>query len=275
MERALSTMSNSRLKRPVRADEGSVFVYADYLANRQNQTKDRRRGEITRDKLKLSAVRILDKVSYRDIRVSDICKGAGVSPAAFYLYFKNRTDLTVHVLTEFLDALYAFEASSSGQANTTFDSIYYSNLIWLRACRANAGLVRCLLQLSDETQEFATIFQKFGHEYYQRIAKRTVERSHGAVSDATALLIAYTLGGMIDDLVRRLFIGKGKELQTLVSEVTPSEEAFAEFLTVLWYRALYCRDPAKLNHEASRGVCLMAKVDPDASSAVESTKGFV
>jgi len=48
-----------------------------------------RRGRATREKLLSCTADILEKTSYRDLKVIDIARSAGTSPATFYLYFND------------------------------------------------------------------------------------------------------------------------------------------------------------------------------------------
>src|SRR5438874_8540188 len=48
-----------------------------------------RRGRATREKLLSCTADILEKTSYRDLKVIDIARCAGTSPATFYQYFND------------------------------------------------------------------------------------------------------------------------------------------------------------------------------------------
>jgi len=48
-----------------------------------------RRGRATREKLLSCTAEILEKTSYRDLKVIDIARCAGTSPATFYQYFND------------------------------------------------------------------------------------------------------------------------------------------------------------------------------------------
>ncbi len=48
-----------------------------------------RRGQATRGRLLESTAALLSKTSWRDVRVIDIAREAGTSPATFYQYFEN------------------------------------------------------------------------------------------------------------------------------------------------------------------------------------------
>ncbi len=217
--------------------------YNELQARQQRAAKGRRRGERTRDKLKLSAIDVLDHMGYHDMRVADICKPAGVSPATFYLYFENKTDITIHVLSEFLEEVFVLPRVDVKPA-TPFQLILQANLRWIKAIRANAGLMRCLLQVGDEVPEFARLNQRNNYEWYRHIALGIIRRfPQKAVDEAVALLAVYSLGAMMDEISRALVVYQDPHLLALVGEQAPTTEELAEFLSLLWYRALYAANP--------------------------------
>lgn len=75
-----------------------ALPFAEILRRRHKQAGARRKGERTRDRLKVATVQVLEERGYLRLRVTDICKRARVSPAAFYPYFKQREQITVEVL---------------------------------------------------------------------------------------------------------------------------------------------------------------------------------
>lgn len=217
--------------------------YADHLQHEILHAPKATKGARTKDQLKLAAIRVLDDVGYHAMRVSDICDAAEVGGATFYLYFKNKTAITLEVLTEFADYTNSL-MSSSYAATSAFESIRDGNVRWLRMIRANAGLMRCTLQLGDEEPSFSALVNEMNRRWYQRIAASVVRHfPEGGVPEDAALLAAYALGSMMDELIRKLLVYPDPSLVTLVERFTPSDEALADFLSVLWHQALYARAP--------------------------------
>src|SRR5262245_16670734 len=58
-----------------------------------------RRGQATRRRLLESTSAILEQSSYRDVKVSDIARGASMSPSTFYQYFAD-VESAILVLAE-------------------------------------------------------------------------------------------------------------------------------------------------------------------------------
>lgn len=246
------------------AEAPAASRFGDILRTQQQEEGAKRKGERTRDRLKLAAVEVLGEVGYRRLRVSDICERAEISPAAFYLYFKNKKEITVEVLTEFLDALSKSARTPEGQTLSIYEAIYHTNMSWITAVRANAGLMRCLLQLSDETPEFKRLNERSGHEWFAHVTRGLLRRLPEAQIDENAVLLAvYALGGMMDEISRRLLVARDPQLKTLVSEAAPTDAAFAEFLSILWYRALFCAEPPEAKSSVGSKLLRTGKVRLD------------
>jgi AcrR family transcriptional regulator len=222
---------------------GRFLRYADYLEHQIANAPKRTKGARTKDALKLGAIKVLDDVGYHAMRVSDICDAAGVALATFYLYFENKSDITLQVLSEYLSQGVDLLTAREG-ARTPFDAIRAANLRWLRVTRANAGLARCIMQLGDEEPGFRELVHRTNRDWYERIAASLSRRfPDNLVAKEAALLAAYSLGAMMDEMARKMIVYPDPALLALTGEVAPSDEAVADFFTVLWHRALYGSQP--------------------------------
>ncbi len=223
--------------------------------------------------MKLAAVEVLGQRGYHDLRVSDIYDRAGASHAAFYLYFKDKNDITRHILTEFLDDVFV-QARSGHLGDTAFEAFYQTNLAWIQATRANAGLVRCILQLSDETPVFKKLNELNGYEWFVHVAKTIAKRFLPAKVDEQVLLLEiYALGSMMDDLIRRLLVARDPRLQKLVDHVTPTDESLAEFLTMLWYWVLFGADAVSASSSAGRELVRIAGANAGPPNGTSDDRG--
>ena len=217
--------------------------FRDWVVARQRQAGEQRKGERTRARIRLATVDLLNDLGYRNLKVSDVCRRARITPPVLYLYFDSKESLVEDVLREFLEQFVS--RAESEHAATPYQAMYAANLRWLRSARANAGLLRCLLQFSDETPAFARLFARSSHQWYLRIAQSIVRRFPQAAPEERQLqLIVHALGGMMDDLSRRLYTEQDPDLAMLVAAETPTDESLATLLSALWYRALYGADPA-------------------------------
>lgn len=216
--------------------------FRDWITKRQDNGEAKRKGQRTRDRIWLATADLLNEVGYHDLKVSDICEKANITPPVLYLYFDSKHTLTKEILSEFLQDFMSRVTSVS--VSTAYQSIYQANLRWLRLARENTGLMRCLLQFSQDEPEFAQLFAATSNEWYLRIAKNVTNRYPPAQKEQLQInMIIYTLGGMMDDLTRKLFADRDPNFVKLVAQTAPTDEDLANFTSVVWYRALYGCDP--------------------------------
>ena len=248
--------------------EAAPGHFADLLAAVQVHNVGRRKGERTRDRLRLAAVQTLEQRGYLQLRVADICKKAKVSPAVFYLYYPNKEAITVEVLSEFLRHTFRVDEVpvAPRPRRALFDSLVAKNLAWIKGIRSNAGLARCLLQLADQVPGFKLLVSESNYHWAALVTERLMRRHPSVTVDRNALLLAvYAVSGMVDDLCSRLLVSRDERIVAVVGAVVPDDEALAEFVSLLWYRALFGADPPKLRHDASRR--LLALTDIPASES--------
>ncbi len=251
-----------RARSAAREGGASSLAFAEVLQNEQTADATKRKGERTRDRLLLAAVRALEARGYHALRVRDICEGASVSPAAFYQYFDNVREITVEVLSSFLRNSFTSARTTTGP-RAPFESIYAANLVWVTSARANAGLVRCLLQLGDEVPEFKALHEQLNHEWFVLVTHGLQRRFPAARRDEPSLLLAvHALGGMMDEIARKVLVAREEHLQPIVEAVAPSDEALAEFLSVIWYRALFGSEPRGVRLRAGRDLLRLGRGAP-------------
>jgi TetR/AcrR family transcriptional regulator, transcriptional repressor for nem operon len=241
--------------RPERTEAAAAIAVADrhawtsdsfveVLRKRLRGIKDQRKGERTKARLRVAAVEALEARGYRDMRVVDICRRAKVTPAVLYLYYDDKPAIVLDVLTEFLNEFFA--TAKTPRADSLFEAIRLANLRWLRLARANARLMKCLLQISDDEPDFARLYGDANHQWYQRsVAVWQARFTETAFDQQAALLSAYVLGGMLDEIVRQLFMSPDQHLRQLCESLKLSDEDIAEYVTLVWYRALTASDPKR------------------------------
>ena len=213
--------------------------YGDYLERQIGEAK--RKGERTRLTLVAAAARLLDHVGYRDLRVSDVNEAASVSNALFYVYFKNKDEISQEVLVGFLEFLGSFRERDE-PAGSAEAAILHGNLRYAQMFKANAGLMRCVFQFADEFPEFASRWHAWNAGWRERVV-RSVTRAPAAVfPDAEELDFAVAaLGAMVDAFLRMAFVER--EPTIAGTRVGSDPERLAQLLTRLWVRGLFVRDP--------------------------------
>jgi AcrR family transcriptional regulator len=212
--------------------------FADQLRAALGTGSFRTKGDRTRQRLRIAAADVLESEGYQGLKVSDICAGADVAQGTFYVYFRDKVEIAVDVLTGFIEALYkGVRDVSSGKDD--FEAIRSSNLYFIKAYSANRGLMRCQVQLLSQEPAFAAAWLPRHHDWQKGIARSIERRTGGRIAGGHALAAAMALEGMVFHhlynalVIRTEFLG----------EDGAAAEDMAEMLSVLWYRAVYARDP--------------------------------
>jgi AcrR family transcriptional regulator len=198
----------------------------------------RTKGDRTRQRLRIAAAEVLETEGFQGLKVSDVCAGAEVAQGTFYVYFRDKAEIAVDVLTGFADALLeGVRAVSRGRND--FDAIQASNIYFIRAYSANRGLMRCQVQMLSQEPAFAAAWLPRQRAWQERIARSIERRTGGSIGGSHALAVATALEGMVlHHLYSALVVGG-----ELKDGEGPEAEEMARMLSILWYRAVYARDP--------------------------------
>lgn len=214
--------------------------YTEQLPQDLASAPPKRKGERTQARLELAAAEVLANVGFHAMRISDITRAAAVSEGLFYSYFSDKLEISLAVLGGFLATLQEIGPTPDGHPHDPYAAIRHANLGWIRKVRANAGLMRCIFQLTDEQPEFASLVHATNRAWYQRVANSVVRNHPAGTADAdAALFAACALGGMMDDLMRRLVIYPDESFVAFLDQAAPGSEALADALAVIWLRVLY------------------------------------
>jgi AcrR family transcriptional regulator len=215
------------------------------------------RGEKARAKLMRAALVVLEREGYHRMRIADVTREAGVAQGLFYHYFKDLKSLTVEVLTEFAQVSQDRREIEKGvEPGDWYGRIYAHNLLVVRSYAQRPGVMRCLLQLADEEPEFGKMLR----DAYRGQLMWLVELMPRMFPDARferhqALMVAYSLAGIGEGLLREYFINESDSLRA----ASLSVEQFAELLTTMFYRALFLEHPEQGKLDYTRNLAAMAK----------------
>src|SRR5882762_354102 len=228
-----------RRMKPSVADPNAVERFIDRYEAQLTSEKFRSKSERTRFRLKIAAVRLLEKTGFQDLRVSDIAATAKLALGTFYVYFTDKSAIATEVMIDFGDDLYQ-RARLIAHGRHDFEAILLTNRFFVVNYQHNAGLVRCLFQLNDLLPEFSARWLERRPHWIEGIARSIAKRSGNARAPVDVFLpVADALEGLIVHYLYELFIRKNSFLRKLEEE--PDE--IAEMLSVLWYRAIYCENP--------------------------------
>jgi AcrR family transcriptional regulator len=189
-------------------------------------------------------------VGYRQMRVIDVTGEAGVASGLFYHYFPDLKTLTIEVLADFMQRFEAIEEIERGVARGDwYGRMFAHNRLVVQSYARNPGIMRCMVQLGDEEAEFGELWRASYHrrlELFVRALPRLFPEA--ALSGAQAQLLTTLLAGIGEHLLSEYYIVRTPQLR----ELELDEEAMTEWITALFYRALFLENPppGRLRHAA-------------------------
>jgi len=222
-----------------------TLSFIEHLETRLADDPPKQKGQRTRERLKIATARVLEQKGYHAMRVTDVTDCGEVAEGSFYVYFKDKTDAALTVLTSLLEDFFPLHMEQPRE-RTPFDAIRFANRRWIALCRANPGLMRCILQLGDEAPEFARLAQKTNQSWYRRVTQ-SVTRQREGLEDGAVLMMVYLLGAMMDELVRKLIIYPDSDFLDLIEAVKANDDIISDAASVVWLRVLYPDAPPPIS----------------------------
>jgi AcrR family transcriptional regulator len=201
------------------------------------------RGRATRDRLKAAARRVLDRKGYSQMTVADVTREAGVAAGLFHRYFPDLQTLTIELAGEALEELADTTRIEHGITRGDWMGRIHSHVALSVAHHSRRpGLVRAMNQLADESPAFRARLRGFYQSQLELLAAQMPRMFPEAkLTPAEALLLAYALGGISEVALRERYILRNPALRDL--DLSPEE--MADWLAVLFYRALFAVNPPR------------------------------
>lgn len=197
------------------------------------------RGLKSRRRLKSAVRDVLNEHGYRNIRVQDVTKRAGVASGLFYHYFRDLREAVAEVASDFFDDLVS-DSGALGDYDDPFDWIYLNHYNAVESFSRNPGILACLFGLAGDYEEFDKIWKKNAHiwnlqvaEFLQRTANFTAENAER---------MAYVLGATTEGVIYQALIRHTEDLY----EFGDRPEDIAEIIAVMWHRSIFLRNPPSL-----------------------------
>jgi AcrR family transcriptional regulator len=214
--------------------------YADQLAKGLTSLSFASKGDRTKYRLKIAGAYALEEMGYQDVKISDICSYADVALGTFYVYYRDKNEIAFEVVLDFVEYLYD-RVREVGRGTSEFGAILNTNRFFVAAYRVNAGLMRCHLQLQSQSPEFRQLWRPRHQAWIESIA-RSISRRGAYKEDmpGSAVAVAHALEGMVFNYLYSVIVS-GEPL--FDQEKLSSDEDTARMLSILWYRAVYRKDP--------------------------------
>ena len=199
------------------------------------------KGEIARAKLKSAALVVMEQVGYHKMRITDVTREAGVASGLFYHYFKDLRTMALEVLGDFVAHSLAIEdIEKDVPKGDWYERILAHNTLVVQAYAQRPGIMRSILQLSDEDEGFSQLLRD---NFIKQLGWLTSVMPKlfplAQFSEQQAMMVAYTLAGTGETVLRDYYVNRESELLTEELAV----EEMAELLTVIYYRGLFLENP--------------------------------
>lgn len=212
--------------------------YSSYLAAELRDNPPRLKGQRTRARLLLSAAQVLEERGYHAMRVGDITAQAEVAEGSFYVYFKDKVEISGEALNRFFDD-YVAKAMTLATGDTPFARIRSTNRLWFRVCRENPGLMKCVFQVGDYVPEFLQITQKINRRWAEAVAESIQRRRADDDPDAVRLA-GYMLVAMADEIARKMIVLPDESFIEVLARIgADADDILADAVTVVWHQLAY------------------------------------
>lgn len=216
------------------------------------------RGLKAREKLKQAASAVLERKGFHQMKVADITREAGVAAGLFYHYFSDTKSLTLEVLTDFLSRFEALdEIEKDVVEGDWYSRIYAHTKVFVESYATHPGLMRCLLQLSDQEPEFRALYKKCTMRQMLWLSNLTPEMfPESTITKDEALLMIYSISGTTESLLQEYYIAQDPDLCS--KKVTVEE--MSELTATMFYRALFLKQPPHQNTDIAKK---LSRIDGD------------
>ena len=205
-----------------RQDDGSLPPKASQLLSETAATRGALPpgGEPRRARLVEAADRVLRAKGYRETTIEDIVNEAGVAKGTFYLYFNNKQDLFLEVLSRAVLALESHLEEALDGVTGPLDRLKKRALSYMRGYLNYRDLIFILY---GEAVGGDIRFQREFHDIYRRLTStlsediREVAARFGALSSVDPELLSYALVGAGEMLAYRSTLDDRYDLEEIVS----------------------------------------------------------
>jgi len=217
--------------------------YLGDIINQKLADKSLRKGEKTKLKLMLGTIKMLGKVTFKQLRIADICKEAEVSYGVFYHYHQDKIEVTSLLIEMFIKEFNS-RFSYSDITDDHYYNIFLANYYYIGCFKHNAGLIQVMISNHEEMPDLIDKYNELALIWHERVAKALPDDLAGnSLNNDEKLFVAYSLGGMLDELLRQINILKNPNLTVFIG--TKDIAQVTQLLSILWYRSVYGEDPSQ------------------------------
>ena len=198
------------------------------------------RGEAARARLKDAGRRVLNRIAYGQVRVADVTAEAGVAAGLFYRYFPDLRTLVEELLDEVAARFEAIRGVGE-DGDPVFERLRTYHLLMVRNYAEHPGLMRAWPLLAQESPAF----RKRARATYQRNLEflvtgvSTARPAARSTKRSELMMLAHALSGLAQACLFEHYVWEN----SVLAAWNLSYEETAEWLSLLFYRALTGHDP--------------------------------
>ncbi len=192
----------------------------------------------SRERLKQSALELLNERGFGQLRVQDVTARAGVASGLFYRYFHDLREIVAEIARDFFQELMTDVDPAEADAHR-YDWIHANLRNVVGRFAQNPGILACLFGLAGDHVEFDQIWKENAHRWNLRVADYL--RRELRCNAAQARRMGFMLGAMTEGVVYQALIRRTEDL----AEMGGKPEDIATALAVMWYRAIFLEDPPR------------------------------
>lgn len=206
--------------------------YVLQLEEKLNGSKNIRKGKRRELTLLLSAARILESQGYYGLSVDAIIANAKVSRGTYYIYFKNKSEIALRVLTDFRDCVFSDQVPDLSTDDWE-EKLYITILHYAKLHEANDKLFRAFYQFTDEAAQFREMRQRTDRIWAVGIYEKAFSK-HPRLEDPEFRLDMLrkisALRDMLDGVCRQVYLDRAPQMV----ELFPTPKHVADTCVGFW-----------------------------------------
>jgi AcrR family transcriptional regulator len=189
------------------------------------------RGSRTRDTLVTAARTVFERDGYRDTKIADISREAGVATGSFYTYFQRKEDVFAAVMEQVQEETLHPTLVDAADPDDPIAVIEAANRAYLLAYRRNAKLMGLLEQAQHLDSDLLRLRLDRAHAFAKRNARAIRKLQEQGLCDTSLdpLLTAHAISAMVSRTAYMTFVQ---------GELKASMDQLVGTLTRLWAGAL-------------------------------------
>lgn len=189
--------------------------------------------------MKEAALRLLNRLSYDEMRISDIEVEGGLTRGAIYHYFGEKREMVLALLRERLTDMHSqLQAAAAQPGPSPFEDLRNAFAVFVAEYSANPGVLRSAYQLEEYDAEAADLISEHRRAWARHLGSLVaMHLGTDAKLRNVLIIVGYAMLAMVERACFDIYVFPFKEFQSRLPD-----RDLAEFLAAVWMRALFVRN---------------------------------